>query len=130
MANPREQQVRAMRNLLTGARVENTRMVAAAIGGHLSRISRETGSPELAGASETVRDASLTLLKSLHQSEGVMRARNAALRSVDALEAALPGRSAGKGEPPSPARAGAERLKPLRKLTARSLSSFLAGRRP
>jgi len=91
MRRPEEQHVRAMRNLLAEARAENSRMVAAAIGGHLVRISREAGKgPELAQASDIVRDASLGLLTALHRGNDVNRARRDALKSVETLEAALP----------------------------------------
>lgn len=91
MGRPEEQHVRAMRNLLAEARAENSRMVAAAIGGHLSRISRSAGKvDELAEASDVVRDASLDLLTALHRGKDVNGARRAALQSVETLEAALP----------------------------------------
>ena len=66
-------------------------MVAAAIGGHLSRITKEAGEARALGeASDTVRDASLDLLKALHRGHDVNGARKAALESVELLEAALP----------------------------------------
>jgi hypothetical protein len=86
-----ERVVSAMRNLLAEARVENSRMVAAAIGGHLSRITKSAGAAdELGPASDVVRDASLGLLKALHEGKNVKRARQAALESVEILQAALP----------------------------------------
>ena len=95
MRRPEEQHVRAMRHLLAEARAENSRMVAAAIGGHLSRITRDTGKPrEVVDATEVVRDASLDLLKALQCGDDVSRARSAALQSVERLEAALPDASA------------------------------------
>jgi hypothetical protein len=91
MRRPEQQHVRAMRNLLAEARPENSRMVAAAIGGHLVRITREAGrAPELAEASDIVRDASLDLLTALQRGKDVNGARRAALESVETLEAALP----------------------------------------
>lgn len=91
MRRPEEQHVRAMRDLLAQARAENSRMVAAAIGGHLSRMAREAGKPrELVEASDVVRDASLDLLKALQCGHNVNGARKAALQSVERLEAALP----------------------------------------
>ena len=91
MRRPEQQHVRAMRNLLAEARPENSRMVAAAIGGHLFRITREAGKArELAEASDIVRDASLGLLTALHRGKDVNGARRAALESVETLEAALP----------------------------------------
>jgi hypothetical protein len=95
MGRPEEQHVRAMRNLLTEARAENSRMVAAAIGGHLSKLTREAGreASQLGQASDTVRDASLDLLKALHHGRDVNGARRIALDSVSTLEAALPSTS-------------------------------------
>lgn len=92
---PDDHRVRAMRSLLAEARADNARMVAAAIGGHLSRIGRAAGPHDgLDEATEVVRDASLDLLKALHHGKDVIRARQVALASVATLEAALPDQSA------------------------------------
>jgi hypothetical protein len=120
MRDPRERQVGAMRRLLSEARADNSRMVAAAIGGHLSRITRDGSVPELEGPTETVRDASLDLLKAINRSDGVARARKAALRSVDTLAAALP--AAAPDGPPSPP----VRINPLRRLAMRTLPALRA----
>lgn len=120
MRYPNDRQVRAMRSLLAEARVENSRMVAAAIGGHLSRITRQAGGAELEDASESVRDASLHLLKALHQSEGVTPARKAALRSVDSLEAAFPDRVVAQSAPLGPA----AKVGALRRLAQRTIPAL------
>lgn len=86
-----DQHIRTMRMLVSTARRENARMVAAAIGGHLSRLAGETGlDPGVSDASETVREASLSLLKALNRDADVATARKVALRSVETLEAAIP----------------------------------------
>ena len=128
MRRPEEQHVRAMRHLLAEARAENSRMVAAAIGGHLSRITREPGKPrELVEATDVVRDASLDLLKALQCGDDVNRARRAALQSVERLEAALPDPSA--LTPVVPRRAEAPRTslgpKAIRALAGRKLAAVL-----
>ena len=128
MRRPEEQHVRAMRNLLAEARADNSRMVAAAIGGHLSRITREAGrAGGLAEASDVVRDASLDLLKALHRGSDVPGARKAALASVETLEAALPDPAMLTPiAPRSPdARPAAMRTKTIRSLAARKLSAVL-----
>ena len=119
MVYPEDRHVRTMRNLLKDAGTENSRMVAAAIGGHLSRITRSARSTGLEGASDRVRDASLDLLKAIHRGRGIMSARDVALASVDGLEAELVRPTA-----PSPdltldvpRRAG-----PLRRMTFRRLA--------
>lgn len=124
MKSPNERQVRAMRKLLRDAQVENSRMVAAAIGGHLTKITRQVTTPEIEGATETVRDASLALLTSLHRSHDVRSARTAALWSVAMLEATLP-------DPPSPraaTREPARRVSPLRRLAQRTLPALRPAR--
>ena len=126
MRHPNHQQVRAMRTLLKEARVDNSRMVAAAIGGHLFRITRQTGSTELDDASESVRDASLHLLKALQQSDGVTPARAAALRSVDSLESALPDGSIVHSEPLKLA----GKVGPLRRLAQRTIPALRFVRQP
>lgn len=89
--HPEDGRVRAMRSLLADARAENARMVAAAIGGHLSRIGRAAGNHERLGeATDVVRDASLELLTALHSGKDAMGARKVAIASVASLEAALP----------------------------------------
>jgi hypothetical protein len=128
MRRPEEQHVRAMRNLLAEARAENSRMVAAAIGGHLSRITREAGkAPELAEASDVVRDASLGLLTALHRGRDVNGARRAALKSVETLEAALP--DPAQLTPITPrdpeSRPGTVGPKAIRSLAVRKLSAVL-----
>ncbi|NNM72597.1 hypothetical protein [Enterovirga aerilata] len=129
MRRPEDQHVRAMRNLLAEARAENSRMVAAAIGGHLSRITKEVGAvEELDHASDVVRDASLDLLKALHRGKDVNRARSAALRSVEMLEAALPDPSsltplAPRGGQSRPASLGRPRA--IRELAGRKLAGVL-----
>ena len=128
MRRPDDQRVSAMRNLLAEARVENSRMVAAAIGGHLSRITKSAGAPdELGPASDVVRDASLGLLKALHEGTGVKRAREAALESVEILQAALPDPSSLTRLPPStPAARPAEaRTKAIRDFARSRFSSVL-----
>ncbi|MDB5513226.1 MAG: hypothetical protein JWR08_2709 [Enterovirga sp.] len=83
--------VRTMRALIGTAKRENARMVAAAIGGHLTKLARETGhDPDVADASETVREASLSLLKALNRDADVATARKVALRSIETLEATIP----------------------------------------
>lgn len=132
MRRPDDQHVRAMRNLLAEARVENSRMVAAAIGGHLSRITRATGTPqELGHASDIVRDASLGLLKALHEGKDVNNARQAALASVGMLEAALPDPSSLTKLPAStPAARPAEaRTRAIRAFARTRLSAVLPLRR-
>ncbi|MDB5559503.1 MAG: hypothetical protein JWQ36_2437 [Enterovirga sp.] len=132
MRRPDDQHVRAMRHLLSGARVENSRMVAAAIGGHLSRITKNAGSAEdLGQASDVVRDASLGLLKALHQGEDVSRARKAALESVEMLEAALPDTASLKRRPASGAEAkpAAARSRAIRDFARNRLSAVLPLRR-
>ena len=128
MGRPEEQHVRAMRNLLAEARAENSRMVAAAIGGHLSRIGRSAGKVgELAEASDVVRDASLDLLTALHRGKDVNGARRAALQSVATLEAALP--DPAQLTPIAPRhvepRAPISGPKALRSLAVRKLSAVL-----
>ncbi len=128
MGRPDQQHVRAMRNLLTEARTENSRMVAAAIGGHLFRITREAGkAPELAEASDIVRGASLDLLTALHRGKDVNGARRAALESVETLEAALPDPAqltpiTPRSADPHPVSLG---RKGIRGLAARKLSAVL-----
>ena len=127
MQRPEEQHVLAMRNLLAEARPENSRMVAAAIGGHLSRLSRELGreAGEVGKASDVVRDASLDLLKALHCGQDIHRARKAALDSVETLEAALPDTS-GLTRLPGRAEPGASvSPKAIRALAARRLKTVL-----
>ena len=128
MRRPDDQRVRAMRNLLAEARVENSRMVAAAIGGHLSRITKETTAPDdLGHASDVVRDASLDLLKALHEGKDVNRARQAALQSVEVLEAALPDPSSLTKLVPStrPARPAEARGRAIRDFARTRFSSVL-----
>jgi hypothetical protein len=128
MRRPEDQHVRAMRNLLADARAENSRMVAAAIGGHLSRITRGASEARSLGeASDVVRDASLDLLRALHHGKDVNRARKAALASVETLEAALPDPAsltpiAPREEKPRSSSLGA---KAMRSLAARKLSAVL-----
>lgn len=124
MARPNGHEVRAMRSLIREARAENSRMVAAAIGGHLSRITRQAESAPLAQASDVVRDASLTLLKAIHHSDDVGQARTAALNSVDTLEAALP--QAGQGAKANPHATPSVKLTPFQKLARRTFPSLLS----
>ncbi|MGA0595735.1 hypothetical protein [Enterovirga sp. CN4-39] len=123
-----DDRVRAMRDLLAGVRAENSRMVAAAIGGHLSRITKEAGEARALGeASDTVRDASLDLLKALHRGHDVNGARKAALESVELLEAALPDPAAlTKRSPSGPEHhPAAARTKEIRKAARSGLSAVL-----
>ena len=122
MRDAKERQVGAVRRLLSEARADNSRMVAAAIGAHLSGLTRDSAAPELQGASDVVRDASLHLLKAIHRSDGIARARTAALKSVDGLEAALPGQGDAASAPPT-ARTG-----PLRRLALRTIPALRAVR--
>jgi hypothetical protein len=104
-----ERHLRGIRNLLREARVENSRVVAAAIGDHLSKLGKRTGGDRtVAEAADGIRDASLALLKSLHLGHDVVAAREAALAAVNPLEASLPlksrapagqGRTAGARQP-------------------------------
>lgn len=82
--------VSKFRGMLNLARPENSRMVAASIGGHLEIIVTETGfRDEVAGATNAVRNASLGFLTSLHRTGDVAGARRAVLTSLDQLEAHL-----------------------------------------
>lgn len=82
--------VRTIRSALKLARPENSRIVAATIGGHLEVI---TGAapphPEVAHATDAVRDASLDFLVSLVTHREAAQARDVALSTVDRLEASL-----------------------------------------
>lgn len=93
-----ERHVRGIRDLLRQARVENSRVVAAAIGDHLSKLGKRAGGDRnVAEAADGIRDASLHLLKSLHLGQDTGAAREAALASVDPLEASLPRKARAQG---------------------------------
>ncbi len=87
---PAIDRVISLRTVLNLAGRENSRMVAATIGGHLQALAIEIPQrPALAGATEAVRDASLGFLTSLHGRGDVAIARRQALTSLDNLEACL-----------------------------------------
>ena len=129
-----ERHVRTMRALLRTARVENSRMVAAAIGGHLARISRVSPDGPVEAATDAVRDASLGLLRALHHGEDVRRARMAALRSIETLQAVLPSDMiatpdrTGERRPAAVRQPAADTRSLLRKLTSRTLPFAFAVR--
>ena len=82
--------VSSLRAVLSLAGRENSRMVAATIGGHLDALAGEAPRrPALADATEAVRDASFGFLTSLHGRGDIHDARRQALTSVDHLEACL-----------------------------------------
>ena len=82
--------VTSLRTILKLAGRENSRMVAATIGGHLQAISIEAPRrPAVDDAAAAVRDASLGFLTSLHGCGDVAEARSQVLRSVDRLEQCL-----------------------------------------
>jgi hypothetical protein len=82
--------VTSLRTILRLAGRDNSRMVAATIGGHLQALSIEAPRrPALADATEAVRHASLGFLTSLHGRGDVVTARSQVLTSVDRLEACL-----------------------------------------
>jgi hypothetical protein len=83
------EQVRKLRSALTKARAENSRMMAAAIGAHLRRITAAAENPGVVQASERVKDATLQLLTSLHSQGDIATTRVAALESLDRLEGSL-----------------------------------------
>ena len=74
-----------MRDLLQMARKTNSRLIAAAIGAHLSKLETGERAETQLAAADAVRDASFQLLKALHRGKGVKSARLRALRSVDHL---------------------------------------------
>lgn len=84
------ERVRTIRSALKLAKPENSRIVAATIGGHLEVIASVTG-PDSAAveAGDAVRDASLHFLVSLVTQNEAADARNVALSTVDRLEASL-----------------------------------------
>lgn len=82
--------VTSLRRILNLAGRENSRMVAATIGGHLDALNIEVARrPALVDATDAVRDASLGFLTSLHGRGDVVSARQHVLTSVDRLEACL-----------------------------------------
>lgn len=82
--------VRTIRTALKLAKPENSRIVAATIGGHLEVISRATSpQPGVVDASAAVRDASFDFLVSLVTKGEAGESRSVALHSVDRLEAML-----------------------------------------
>ena len=82
--------VTSLRTILNLAARNNSRMVAATIGGHLQALTVEGPTrPALLDATEAVRDASLGFLTSLHGRGDITAARNQVLSSVDRLEACL-----------------------------------------
>ncbi|NNM72929.1 hypothetical protein [Enterovirga aerilata] len=82
--------VSSLRRILNLAGRENSRMVAATIGGHLQALAIELPTmPALTDATEAVRDASLGFLTSLHGKGDPVTARHHVLSSVDRLEACL-----------------------------------------
>jgi hypothetical protein len=87
---PAIDRVTSLRTILRLAGRDNSRMVAATIGGHLQALAIEAPKrPALADATEAVRDASLGFLTSLHGRGDVVTARSQVLTSVDRLEACL-----------------------------------------
>lgn len=79
-----------MRSVLRRAEPENGRMVAAAIGGHLSRIAQAIDLDDAARhAADDVRDATLDLLRALLRGDQAAPVRDHALQAVDQLETAL-----------------------------------------
>ncbi|MDB5558986.1 MAG: hypothetical protein JWQ36_1920 [Enterovirga sp.] len=87
---PGMERVIRLRTILKLAGRENSRMVAATIGGHLQAITIEAPKhPALVDAADAVRDASLGFLTSLHGRGDVATARHQVLNSVDRLEACL-----------------------------------------
>ncbi len=110
--------VRTMRALLNDANQENSRMVAAAIGGHLAKLTNGRNHDALDAATNMVRETSLRLLRSVHLDAGVEEARRRALRSVDLLDATLPGPAFPEHET---RRAPARRLSFLRRLTPQAV---------
>ncbi len=88
-APPKDRVIR-MRAIVNVAGRENSRMIAATIGGHLQALAVEIPTrPALADATEAVRDASLGFLTSLHGRGDVVTAKHQLLSSVDRLEACL-----------------------------------------
>lgn len=84
------ERVRTIRTALKLAKPENSRIVAATIGGHLEVIARSAiPQPSVQDASEAVRDASFDFLVSLVTIGEASGARSAALHSVDRLEETL-----------------------------------------
>lgn len=80
----------SLRAILDRAGRENSRMVAATIGGHLEALAIEVPRrPALADAAAAVRDASLGFLTSLHGRGDILDAKRQVLTSVDHLEACL-----------------------------------------
>ena len=87
---PAVDRLSSLRNILRLAGRDNSRMVAATIGGHLHAITIEgPRRPALIDATDAVRDASLGFLTSLHGRGDVAAARHQLLSSVDRLEACL-----------------------------------------
>ena len=109
--------IRVMRELIAEASPENSRMVAAAIGGHLAKLVDGRHYAALDAATDTVRETSLRLLKSLHLETNVEPARRRALRSLDLLDATLPGPAFPERQE---RRAPARRISLLRRLTAQT----------
>ena len=94
MQKAAERHIRGIRNLLREARAENSRVVAAAIGDHLSKLGKWSGGNlNVAEASDGIRDASLHLLKSLHLGHDAAVPRELALAAVTPLEASMPEKS-------------------------------------
>jgi hypothetical protein len=88
-APPKDRLV-SLRAILNLAGRENSRMIAATIGGHLQALAIEIPKrPALADATEAVRDASLGFLTSLHGRGDIVTAKHELLTSVDRLEACL-----------------------------------------
>ena len=79
--------VRSVRGLLEAARGENARMVAAAIGAHLSAFAAvPDAAPSLNAIVARLRETSFGLVTALHRGGEAAMEREEALRALDALD--------------------------------------------
>lgn len=95
-------------------------MVAAAIGGHLAKLTRGRNHAALDAATNMVRETSLRLLRSVHLESDVEEARRRALRSIELLDATIPGPAFPERQE---GRAPSRRLSFLRRLTPQAVAA-------